>query len=127
MLLVGFCLKIKVSLFFSVLRSAPEFHTLRLPGAQNISAKTVCHLLLRNPPLKQLEIHNSKMMWKNANEEDVIHAINHVANTDMEKLTLRDAPTATHEVWTGVKGPSSVIRRGAFGLQMFFAQSNSQN
>ena len=110
-----------------MLRSAPELQILRLPAAPKINAKTVCQLLLRDPPLKQLEIHNSKMMWKNARQEDIIYAINHVASTSLEKLTLRDAPSALEEVWTARKGPSSVIKRGAFGLQVFLAQANCQS
>lgn len=103
-------------LLMSVLRNAPELHTLRLPASKNIKASTVCELLLQHNCLKTLEIHNCKSLWKSSNSTDIVSAISHAAMNSLETLTLRDVPETGREVWSSIKGSSSIVKRSAFGL-----------
>ncbi|KAK3930791.1 Tonsoku-like protein [Frankliniella fusca] len=105
----------EILLLASVLRNASELHTLRLPGAKNIKASTVCELLLTHN-LKNLEIHNSKLLWGDSHSSDIVSAITHAAMNSLETLTLRDVPESGKEAWCALKGSSSIVRRSAFGL-----------
>ncbi|XP_034240435.1 tonsoku-like protein [Thrips palmi] len=102
----------------SVLRSAPELHTLRLPAAKTLSADTVCQLLQLSS-LKSLEIHNNRSIWNNSDNHRIASAVNHAASEALERLILRDPPKALAEAWRTVKGLYSATQTAAFGLQVF--------
>lgn len=106
--------------FFSVLRSAPDFHTLRLPAAKNISADTICQLM-QLTSLKFLEIHNNRGIWKSFDDSIIADAVTRAASDALERLALRDPPEALTEAWSIVKGAQSVTKTGAFGLKIFEA------
>lgn len=103
---------------FSVLRSAPELHTLRLPAAQTVSADTVCQLM-QLPSLRSLEVHNKRNIWKNSDNCKIASAVTQAASDALERLTLRDPPKALSEAWSSVKGLNSATKTCALGLHVF--------
>lgn len=107
----------------SVLRSAPELHTLRLPAAKSVSADTVCQLI-QLPSLRNLEIHNNRGIWRDSDNCKIANAVAHAASFALERLSLRDPPVALAETWSTVKGLHSASKTGAFGLQVFTTLSS---
>lgn len=110
----------ELSLLLRILRSAPDLHTVCLPAAQNIRAETVLQLLMHQPALKRLEVHNSKDIWKGIEESDVELAMRHAAHS-LETLTLREVPIRAQEAWCDAS-PNATVKRGAFNLSVFSKQ-----